>query len=314
MAAMTPQEQAIGPDGHLTGRPAAATVVFTAHNRRELVLEAVRLALAQTLAVHVIVADDASTDGTEAAVRAAFPGVTYLYSGVSRGPCYQRNRGIETSRTEVVFPLDDDSLLVSPRTLEQGLAGFADPAVGIVALPFCNALQSPQIHHDPAQAGEPFFAFVACAHGVRREAVLAAIGFAEVLFYTHEETDLALRLAERGWRTVVVPADPIEHMQQPARRHWLQDYYGRRNDLLMVWMHAPAHLLPWLMVHRFARGLRFSLRTGRMKSLLAGTRDALREIVAGRVKRAPIGRQTYADYLAAERAERKRSTTALQRP
>ncbi len=127
---------ALSPSGEITDRPAVTTVVFTAHNRRDMVLDAIALALKQTVPVHIIVADDASTDGTREAVVAAYPGVTYVRSDTSFGPCYQRNRGVELAQTEIVFPLDDDSMLIDPATLEVATRDFAPADVGIVCMPF----------------------------------------------------------------------------------------------------------------------------------------------------------------------------------
>lgn len=289
-------------DGRLSAVPAQATVVLTVHNRRDMLLEAVRLALHQTVPVHVIVADDASSDGVGEALAQTFPDVTYLRSDVSRGPCFQRNRGLELASTEVVFPLDDDSMLVDPSTIATALRGFGDATVGIAAMPFRNSLQSDRIVQ-PFAFGETanLFDFVACSHGVRRQAVIDCGGYNEALFYMGEETDLALRLFDVGWRSIVVDSPPINHLQPPARRSFRPDYYGRRNDLLFVLQRVPMRYLLPALVHRVARGLRFSIANGRMKSLLIGYRDALRDFFGGSVPRQAVSPQTYRAFLQAQR-------------
>lgn len=289
-------------DGRLSSVPAEATIVLTVHNRRDMLLEAVGLALRQTVPVHVIVADDASSDGVGEALAQAFPDVTYLRSDESRGPCFQRNRGIEVASTKVVFPLDDDSMLVDPSTIATALCGFADPTVGIVAMPFRNSLQSYQIVQ-PFAPGEAdnCFDFVACSHGVLRQAVIDCGGYNEALFYMGEETDLALRMFDRGWYSIVVDSPPINHLQPPVRRSFRPDYYGRRNDLLFVFQRVPVRYLLPALVRKVARGLRFSITTGRMKSLLQGYRDAVRDFVAGGVPRQAVSLDTYRAYLQAQR-------------
>lgn len=288
----------IGPDGLLTDTPAAATVVFTVHNRRALLLEAIGHALQQTIPLHVIVADDASTDGVAEALKAAFPDVSYLRSETSKGPCYHRNCGIQRAATEIVFPLDDDSLLTDPATLELSLKAFADPKVAIVAIPFRNILQSAEVRQgfDPLAKADRFD-FVACAHGLRREAVIACGGFNEALFYMGEETDLAIRLVDSGWRCVVACAPALDHMQPTGRKSFKPDYYGRRNDLLFVYQRVPfRHLLPAL-YRCVGRGIRFSLETRQLKPLVLGYYDAVRAILGG-VGRNSVSSGTYRAYRA----------------
>jgi glycosyltransferase involved in cell wall biosynthesis len=292
--------------GHATDRPATTTVLFTAHNRKDMVLRAIELALAQTVSVAIIVADDASSDGTREAVLSAYPGVTYLRSEVSHGPCFQRNRGLEVSATEIVFPLDDDSMLVSPHTLEQALAAFADPAVGIVAMPFQNILQGDRVQQPPEwEIGGLFFDFIACAHGVRRQAVIENGGYYEPYFYMGEETDLALRLYDRGWKTVICRSDPIHHMQPPARRSYRPDFYGRRNDVLFVYLRAPAMQLPFKLAEVIAKGWWFAIRTKRKKATFDGFSAALRAIVAGTVKRRPVAARAFAAMAACRTGRRE---------
>lgn len=295
---------ALDRQGNITATPAVTTVVFTAHNRRDMVLDAIRLALGQTVPVHVIVADDASSDGTQAAVAKAFPGVTYLRSEVSRGPCYARNKGTAMALTDIVFPLDDDSMLVSPRTLEQALQAFDDPQLGIVAIPFRNVLQGDYLFHDPAKAPRngQFFDFIACAHGIRRCASDAVGGWYEPYFYMCEETDIAVRFFEQGWRSAIVNADPIHHMQPPARRAYRPDFYGRRNDVLFTWVRLPWRILPLAMVRCLARGIKSGIINNYYRATFDGYFDALRAIISGKVRRDPISHET-AKALFAERRE-----------
>ena len=149
----------------------AATVVFTAHNRREMLLDAVALAKAQTVPLAIVVMDDASTDGTAEALVAAHPDVPCHRSATSLGPCHQRNRGVALATTDIVFLLDDDSMLVDPRTVEQSLADLAGaPDAAVLAIPYRNVLRAPTVLHGRADPGqrEVAMGFAACAHAVRR--------------------------------------------------------------------------------------------------------------------------------------------------
>ena len=296
---MTQTAFALDRQGNITAIPAVTTVVFTAHNRRDMVLDAIRLALGQTVPVHVIVADDASSDGTQAAVAKAFPGVTYLRSEVSRGPCYQRNRGIERAQTEIVFPLDDDSMLVDPTTLEVALGDFAAADVAIVCMPFNNVLQDERIHHVAAQ-GRPreTIDFAACGHGIRRSAFLSVGGYDEDLFYTLEECDLALRLLDAGgWRTIFGTSPVLHHMQQVGKASDIQDYTGARNKILFYYRYAPKRHMPLRIAGGMASALMLALRRRRPMPVLRGLRDGLAKVLSGKAKRDPVKRVNFQAFL-----------------
>jgi len=286
--------------GRLTAIPAVTTVVFTAHNRRDMVIEAIGYALGQSVPVHVIVADDASTDGTGEAIKAVYPDITYERSSVSLGPCYQRNRGVALAATEVVFPLDDDSMLVDPRTLEATLADFVAPEIAIVCMPFVNVLKDTVVHHVPApgSTAEPLD-FAACAHAVRRSTFLAVGGYNEDLFYTMEEGDLALRLLDDGgWRTVFGSAPALHHMQKIGKISYIQDYTGARNKVLFYFRYAPLrYVLPRIVGAIIGDGL-FSLRRKRPGPWLKGVWDGLVMVATGRAKRTPVKLENFRAYIA----------------
>src|SRR5438045_1967845 len=74
---------------------------------------------AQTAPVEIIVMDDGASDETRHLIETEFPQVIYRRIGDGRGPTFQRNRGIELASNNIVFPLDDDTELPSPHTIEQ---------------------------------------------------------------------------------------------------------------------------------------------------------------------------------------------------
>jgi glycosyltransferase involved in cell wall biosynthesis len=291
---------ALSPSGEITDQPAVTTVVFTAHNRRDMVLDAIDLALKQTVPVHIIVADDASTDGTGEAVAAAYPGVTYVRSDRSFGPCYQRNRGVELAQTEIVFPLDDDSMLIDSTTLEAAIRDFTPADVGIVCMPFCNVLKDTLIHHlDPPNGAELPFDFAACAHGVRRSAYLSVGGYNEDLFYTQEEGDLALRMYDHGgWRTLFGTSPVLHHMQSNTKTSYIQDYTGARNKILFYYRYAPLRYLPIRIGGAVIVDFLHGLRRKRLRGWFNGVRDGFIMVLAGKAKRTPVKLASFRAYLA----------------
>ena len=154
------------------------TIVFTTHNRAEMLRRAIEAAKKQTVPVEIIVMDDASTDETSAMMAKDFPEIQYHRTLENKGPCYHRNKGIKLAKTEVVFPLDDDSILQSPDTVEQTLSEFNDPCIGAVAIPFINILQDDHVCTKAPDSDEMYLthAFVAAAHAVQREKFLQVGG------------------------------------------------------------------------------------------------------------------------------------------
>ena len=122
-----------------------ATIVLTTHDRRDLLRKAIEAARRQTVPVEIMVMDDNSTDGTAEMMEREFPDISYHRTNQTNGPCFHRNNGIALARTEIVFPLDDDSILQSPETVAQTLREFEDPRIGAVAIPFINLLQTDTI-------------------------------------------------------------------------------------------------------------------------------------------------------------------------
>lgn len=281
-----------------TIEPFAATIVFTAHNRRDLVLESIRLAKMQTLPVEIIVMDDCSTDGTGDAIADRFPDVLYERSDRARGPCYQRNRGIALATSEIVFPLDDDSWLVSPRTIEQTLADFCDPSVGLVAIPFRNVVAGPEINHarDEMHERRVVAAFVACSHALRKSMVAAIGGYNESFFYMVEESDLSLRILQGGYHIELGTADPIDHMQPAFRRSARPDYYGRRNLVLLYYTLCPQPLMPMMVLGSIFKGLMFGAQNQHFRIAARAIRDAVALCLSGEVKRRPVEGHIFAEF------------------
>lgn len=99
------------------------SVVIPTWNRRALLLEAIASAQAQTYRdLEILVCDDGSTDGSEAAVRALAASdarVQWLPGAHSGLPGTTRNRGIRAARGEWIAFLDSDDLWVPEKIASQ---------------------------------------------------------------------------------------------------------------------------------------------------------------------------------------------------
>ncbi|MTJ11420.1 glycosyltransferase family 2 protein [Anabaena sp. UHCC 0187] len=249
-----------------------ATIVFTTHNRYELLIKAIQAAKRQSVAVDIIVMDDNSTDGTSEMMSRDFPDIQYYRSPENKGPCYQRNKGIELSKTKIVFPLDDDSILDSEYTIEQTLREFNDPQVGAVAIPFINILQDQMIWTKAPNQEQIYVthAYVAAAHAVDREKFLSIGGYRELFFYMGEEGDVCIRLLEKGFYVRLGTADPIYHYQPPNRISKRPDVFGRQNDILFSYFNTPTSILPLSLIGTTLKGIWFGLKVRRPLYMLEG--------------------------------------------
>lgn len=250
----------------MSDRPAVSAVIPT-FNRADLVVRAVRSALAQRMEdLEVIVVDDASTDHTRTAVAALGDARVSLLALPRRaGSGAARNRGIAAARADLVAFLDSDDEW-RPEALGAMLARLeraGDAGAGVV---YCGwevrddrrgRTVPPSRDELEAPEGEVLDHLLggwqprsASAVAVRRVALLEVGGFDESL-PAWVDMDLWLRLARAGHRFVAV-REPLvvkhEHagpqvMTDPARQ--AQALAAFETKWRAVWQERPAAYRRW---------------------------------------------------------------------
>jgi GT2 family glycosyltransferase len=236
-------------NGYAPGVPdASVTVVVATRDRRASLLRTLGRLAALPEAPPVVVVDNASTDGTADAVRAARPAVRVLEPGANLG-AGARTLGAVAAASPYVAFCDDDSWW-APGALPLAAELLdAHPGVALVAArvlvgpggrvdPTCEAMA-----HGPLRAGEPLpgppvLGFVACGAVVRRSAFLAAGGFEPRLGVGGEEELLALDLAAAGWRSVYADG-VVAHHHPAAGPRAGRDRVQLRNALWSAWLRRP---------------------------------------------------------------------------
>jgi GT2 family glycosyltransferase len=184
--------------------PGDVTVVVMSQNRREDLL--------RTLPRHeapVVLVDNASTDGTVEAVRAALPEVTVVPLERNVGS-YARTLGVERAGTEFVAFADDDSWW-APGDLARAVEVMrAHPRLAVLNArilvgpeerldSFCTELARSPLGTPDDLPGPALLGFIACGAMVRTEAFRAVGGFDPVVRFPGEEERLSLDLAAAGW-------------------------------------------------------------------------------------------------------------------
>ncbi|GHD90766.1 glycosyltransferase family 2 protein [Streptomyces naganishii] len=226
-------------------------VVIATRDRRASLAVTLRHLLALPERPEIVVADNASTDGTRAMLARDFPEVRVLALPVNRG-ALARTDGVRALTTPYVAFSDDDSWW-APGALARAARLFDEhPRLGLLA---AHTLVGPEEEPDPLDKlladsplgtatdlpGTQVLGFLACASVTRRTAYLDAGGFHPVLFFGGEETLLAYDLAARGWGVTHCPEVTAHHHPAPAPRTG-RPAVQRRNELLTTWLRRPLPL------------------------------------------------------------------------
>jgi N-acetylglucosaminyl-diphospho-decaprenol L-rhamnosyltransferase len=222
----------------------ALDVVIVSHECRELVLAAVRSVREHPPAAGatVTVVDNASSDGTVSALKAAFPGVTVVPFAENRGFSAASNAGIRLGKAPIVLALNPDtrvgpgaldSLLsvleqhpeaavVGPKLVREDgsldhaarrsfptIAGALGHFTGLGRRPGAPA-ELAQYLAPEVEAG-PVDAVNGACMLMRRDAVEQAGLFDEGYWLYMEDLDLCYRLKQAGWTVWYEPSVAIVH-------------------------------------------------------------------------------------------------------
>ncbi|HST71850.1 glycosyltransferase [Kocuria sp.] len=270
------------------GVPQRVTVVVATRNRRD--------ELVANLGRHegpVVVVDNASTDGSVEAVRAAHPHVQVVALGTNVG-AVARTIGVRLAGTPYVAFADDDSWW-APGALARAAAVLdAHPRLGLIA----GAIAvGPEERPDPLNAvlaasplgiprgcpGPALLGFVGCGSIVRRSAFLEVGGFDDVVRFPGEEERVALDLFDAGWRLAYVPEVRAHHHPSPSR----ESDDRRQAELVRSRLLTALMRRPWPAVARELAGAVRGGRRGRR-----GLLGALPRVPAALRARRPVSAGT----------------------
>lgn len=238
------------------------SVVIVNYNTRELLLQCVASVYddlmhgSANVAAEVLVVDNASSDGSVAALHDTFPQTTVIESGRNAGYGAGANIGLLAAGGRYLLLLNSDTVVltgtlrelvafmeqhpdagvVGPRLLNADgtvqRSAFRFPGLAQVALdlfPIIPRLTDTRLNgrydEDAAANQQPFQPdfVLGAAMCVRREVIEQTGGFDESFFMYAEEVDWQRRMRAAGWRVYSLPAARIIHhagqstKQQPGR-------------------------------------------------------------------------------------------------
>lgn len=246
--------------------------------------------------LQIIVADNHSTDGSNALARELLAGVPcalFLSHGTNLGFCAGNNRAARAATGRHLFFLNNDTWL-EPDCLEKLLREVdqrgADAATPLMLNYTEDSVQSAggagfdfagwmSFGRRPAQT-QNVFVVGGCSYLIRREVFERLGGFDEHFFMYAEEFDLSWRLWAAGYRALIVPHARLHHRDSgattnqataPARTSVQKRFLTNRNNLLVILKNAQhvllllavvqvavlcVEMLVWLLVYRDPRTTR----------------------------------------------------------
>ena len=212
---------------------------------------------------HVLVVDNASTDGSVEQIKKAMPSVELLQTGANLGFGGGCNAGIELALArgaEYVWMVNSDAT-VDSRSLS-ALVRVADEnlALASVGSVVYEADQRDKIQlwgggkinlwtgHSRHQLSPGVPDFISGASLLLRRAALEEVGlFDQMAFFMYwEDSDLALRLRKGGWQLAVADDSRIMHKQSASlgKGSPLLDQYFTQSGVRFLRRHAPIPFIP----------------------------------------------------------------------
>ena len=269
------------------------TVAILNYNGEEMLGRFLPSVLQNSPGARIVVADNASTDGSVAFMKEHFPGVELVLLDRNYGFAEGYNKVIEHIGTEYVLLLNSD-VEVTPGWLEPLMAAldadenvvacqpkvldykrkshfeYAGAAGGFIdryGYPFCRGRIFDTVEEDKGQYDTVADIFWATGAALLiRTAAYRDAGGLDGRFFAHmEEIDLCWRLRARGHRIVCVPASTVYHVGGATLSvgNPRKSYLNFRNNLLMLYKNLPSNELCRVMAVRcvldYVAALRFAL-------------------------------------------------------
>ncbi len=213
----------------------------------------------------IFVLDNASSDGSNEAIREQFPNVEIIPIINNKGYAGNNNVGIQhviTQKPDWIFILNEDIVLdknalnlmmasvsnlpqagiIGPLVFHHSEPDFIQSAGGMLDKNWDSIhLGQNELYINQFKAPLEVDWISGCAIGVRLEALEKAGFIDERFFYYYEETEWCLRIRSYGWKAYLIPEAHIWHkgVQRDYQPSPNVTYYATRNRLLMFKIHHP---------------------------------------------------------------------------
>ncbi|MEU5973949.1 glycosyltransferase [Streptomyces sp. NPDC047315] len=182
-------------------------------------------------------------------------GVTGVELPENLGVTGGRNAAIARLRefgdVDVVVDLDDDGLLIDTDVFTRLVKLYEqDEHLGVVSFRIADERGRTARRHVPRlRASDPMrggyvTTFLGGGHGLSMRMLDQTGDWPEAFFYAHEETDLAWRALDHGWKILYEPELVLRHPWTSPTRHAVFHRMVARNRVWLAKRHLPAPLVP----------------------------------------------------------------------
>lgn len=268
-------DQARRSDGHSP----LVSIVIPNYNGKHLLDVCLQSLAAQSYSsIEIIVVDNASTDGSVEYIRQSYPWAKVVEHSRNLGFGAAINAGIEASRGEWIFALNNDTEVESRCVEKIVQASQSEPSLGMIATrildfrqrdiidvagisvyPDCSSRGRGRLERDSERyhQREQVFAPSGAAGFYRRE-MLDEVGLFDSDFFMYcEDTDLAFRGRLAGWECVYEPEAIVYHLYSATAGKYspLKAKLVERNRLWLAIKVLPTPLLVVSIGYTFLRYL-----------------------------------------------------------
>ncbi len=230
------------------------TVIIVTYNSHQDIQACLEAVLRSTnVDLEVIVADNASTDGTPELVRQTFPAVHLVEHEANLGFAEANNRAMRLAQGDFVFLLNADAVVAADAIAILAKRMASDPQIAVLA-PKMLFLQEPCVinsaglqsnrifytcdrgflEYDRGQYDEEAEVIGACggAMFVRRSIIQELGLFDDRYFMYYEDIDFCIRAWIAGYKVMYTPEAIVYHrMRASGRSEYLNEYVDHRNRL-----------------------------------------------------------------------------------
>lgn len=275
------------------------SVAIVTWNRSAEVLRAIESVYKQSYrSIEIVVADSASSDNTVEKIKKQYPEVKIIQLHRNMGCPEGRNIAFANCSGEIIFSLDDDAW-IAPATLNYCLDKFKqDSSLGVVT---CNVVEP---NNDLIKNEKDFYCncFQGCAFAIKRK-VLNEVGyFPSDYFRQGEETDLSLRIIDKGYSMIFCKNAIIYHERSIVNRNdKLFMFYSTRNDLYTIIKRYPLYLIPFAILWKIIIWNLAGIRKNSLHFTLLGSMSALLLFPKIIYKREPVSLNTIKKFVFSRR-------------
>lgn len=284
--------------------PTIAVVVVTRNRINALKRCLLSLGRSVIKISEIVVVDNASSDGSLEMVKKNFPKIRLLVQKENTGAARGRNIGARATKSNLLYFLDDDAY-VEPKTFKSATQTLlTDQRIAIVqskVLSSKNPKKILGIGHDINTTTSLITALginetdqgqylaimdipmVGTGWLIKREAFNLVNGFDNKFFVPYEDSDISIRIRQKGYRIVFDPRSQIWHDEEKVAGVISVEraFYVGRNKIYFMRKHSKGirrlvffiFFLPLFIVYHctiILSGLRFDILKSYLRGIVLG--------------------------------------------